>query len=437
MKVDQPLSSAGRKPLRRPPVEWIVAAALTAVIIRLFAAYALQDSFLERGIRSNIIHPIAMQLLAGNGFAAYPGGPTADNEPMYPVFVAASYALLGIGWWVVAVTQTLMGILHACLLYRISRILFTRASVAWCAAGLCLFYPMYAIASISISDTVFFSCILALCTLLTLKAAREDNPGSAAIAGAAWGLAMLTRLSAAALMPAVAIHIWIASGRRRGAAKIGIIAAVALAAISPWLWRNYRLTGRAFVTSHGAIELWFAYNDETEAMLRRKGSVDWMRYGITSKIPALSDIRSEPGLAPIDREIREADAFRQAALSYLAANPGQSLRMMPLKLLRLWSWNYNPVPTSPDPAQDKMRRWVHALSYGPVLLLAIAGVGFHIRKLHVAHMLPFMYFACYSALHAAVYGLSRLRWPIDQFLLIYAVAGVFVLGDFRPRRMRK
>jgi len=238
--------------------------------------------------------------------------------------------------------------------------------------------------------------------------------------GIAWGLAILTRMSAIALLPAIAIYMWLSLGWKKGWGVFLLMLVCAMLTVTPWIWRNYNHTGRAFVTSHGAIELWFAYNKDTQHIISNDISVDKMRVGLEDRLPVIKSIRNRQELTPIEREIREADVFKKEAFMYVLEHPVESFEMIPMKLWKLWTWRYSPVPTCPDPRQDMLRRSVHALSYGLLLVLSAIGLGLNFSGQWRHHSLVLLYFVCYSALHAIIYGFSRLRWPIDQFLIIYA-----------------
>lgn len=408
-----------------------------AIVLRLGAAYYLQDSFFERGNRFSIINPISVQMIAGNGFAAYPGGPTADNEPVYPLFVTLAYALMGRGWWSIAIIQTCITLLHAWLVYKIANFMFSNDYVAKLSAVILLFYPIYAIAAISVTDTVFFSCLLALCTFSVIRYVSSERIIWGIATGIIWGMAVLTRMSAVALFPAVIIYMWVSLDIKKCMRMSLIIMICLLATILPWVWRNYNLTGRPFITSHGAIELWFAYNEDTERIIKNNISVDKMRIGLSERIPEIGAIRNQKELLPIEREILESDIFKKEAFGYMFAHPILSLKMMPLKLWKLWSWNYSPVPTSPDHRQDMLRRAMHTISYGILLLFGLVGVVFYRPSFWKRHSLVISYFICYSALHSLIYGFSRLRWPIDQFLVMYAAYAIVCLFSdiYKPRKL--
>jgi hypothetical protein len=261
---------------------------------------------------------------------------------------------------------------------------------------------------------------------------QADTPAAGAWARAPWGMAGLTRHSAVALLPAGAGAMILAAGWKNGLRRLALMCLFLFVVVAPWMIRNHRLTGRFFVTTHGAVELWFAFNDDTRRVIHDNRSVDRMRRGLEKRFPEIAAIRARNDLRPIDRELLEADVYRKQALTWIRRHPLDVLTMMPLKTRKLWTLFYNPVPTSPDPRQDFLRRFVHAVSYGLLLVFALAGIARGAATPLRRHALLLFYFAAYSLLHAIVYGFSRLRWPMDQFLILYA--GFFCVDLYRKRK---
>jgi hypothetical protein len=192
------------------------------------------------------------------------------------------------------------------------------------------------------------------------------------------------------------------------------------------------LTGKILLSSHGAIELWFAYNDRTASVLASDVTVDVMRRDQDARIPALEELDQRRFATPIQREVAESEIFLSEAIGYVRAHPAASVRMMPLKLWKFWSWFKTPRTNALNPTAPTSRfasAWdaLYTATYTPILLLSLAGLYLargHWRR----HGLLLLLFAGYSALHTLVYGFTRLRVPIDQFLIVYAAFAVVALA---------
>lgn len=398
---------------------FIILVVFISLFVRLGSAYLWKDSFFERGNRYNLINPVAQNIIHHKEFSLTPGNPTADNEPFYPLFVALSYFLFGSNWFSIALMQSIVNILNAVLISYITLKIFNNQKISIVAFLLFLFYPFYIFGSLSVSDTVFFCFWLALCTYLSIKCSLSGNFWISLAAGCSWGLALLTRFSAISLFPFAFIYFFINLPPKK-AIRTGIIVLFAcLITLAPWVYRNYKLTGKFFITTHGAIEIWLGYNKDSLRVISHNISVDTMKKNLTEKIPELKEIREKDYSAPILREVEEKRIFLKNALNFARSNPWLSIKMMPIKFWKLWTWNYNPVPSSQNSFEDLMRRVVYTLSYLPILVLALYGIVLT-RHFWRSHSILFLLFFGYSLLHTVVYGFSRLRVPIDQFLIIYS-----------------
>ena len=411
----------------------IILILLFSLLFRLGIAFSTKDTFFERGNRYSLINPIARNIIKLGEFSKIPGGPTADSEPLYPLFVAIAYYLMGENWFSLALLQSIINLLNGLVIYRLASTIFKDNKVSLGALLLFVIYPFYVFQSISVSDTVFFSFLLALSVYLTLFSREGKSVIGNLAVGGSWGLTLLTRFSAISLFPFALVYIFL-NNRSKKSIKAAIMILIGcIAILIPWLYRNYRFTGEYFITSHGAIELWFGYNKATSNVIKNDISVDRMRALQEAEIPELKRIRQENHPNLISREAEESKIFLRHAIDYVLNNPWPSIKMMPIKFWKFWSWNYNPVPTNPDPLQDRLRRIAYTVSFLPILILSLVGI-FFTRDTWRTHSIFLLIFVGYSALHTIVYGFSRLRVPIDQFLMIYAAYTlVFLLKKLNSR----
>ncbi|MFQ6070844.1 MAG: glycosyltransferase family 39 protein [Candidatus Aminicenantales bacterium] len=404
---------------------------LFSLFLRLGLAYGWRGSFFERGNRISYIDPIASNLVRGNGFSLEPGQPTAVNEPLYPLLVALSYRLFGRAWFGVALLQSVVAALNALILFSLALIIFRSWKIGFSVFFLFLFYPFYIFQSVSISDTVFFCFLLALSVWTTVLSVKKRKLWIALISGGCWGLALLTRFSAVSIFPFALVYLFINLPAKKALKAAAAALLAALVVLAPWVYRNYSLSDQFLISTHGAIEVWFGYNRDTLHVVSNDITVDSMRRNLKDKVPALKEVETGMFRSSIEREAEEGRVLLREALDFALKNPVLSLRMIPVKLWKFWSWNYNPVPTTSDPVQDILRQVIYTVSYFPLLFLAFPGVVIS-RRIWRTHSIFIMLFIGYSALHALVYGFSRLRVPLDQFLIIYAsVTLVFLLGKFR------
>jgi 4-amino-4-deoxy-L-arabinose transferase-like glycosyltransferase len=269
---------------------------------------------------------------------------------------------------------------------------------------------------------VFFCFWLALSTYLTVLAKSEGGAPRALCAGFSWGLALVTRFSAIALFPFALLYLVFPRGRRAALGTLATVALAALVALSPWVVRNYTHTGRVFVSNHGSLELWYGYNEETFDIIKNDISVDQMKGNIEGKLPELSSIRKKD--APdIVKEAEESSVFVKHAVRFAVRRPVESITMMPTKLWKFWSWRLNPRLEESGSPLLRAFPYVYTASYLPVLLLGALGV-FLTRRSWREHCVLLLLFLGYSLLHMVVYGFTRLRLPLDQFVMVYAACAL-------------
>src|SRR5437870_13853673 len=94
---------------------------LVAVLLRLAAIHWLAPAP-ERDELDN--HRLAVNLLAGGGYAVTPGHPTTSLPPVYPAFIASVYALSRPDYRIVWYVQAALCASLVFLLFHLGRLRF-------------------------------------------------------------------------------------------------------------------------------------------------------------------------------------------------------------------------------------------------------------------------------------------------------------------------
>ena len=194
----------------------------------------------------------AQSILIGNGMM----GDEIPQRPLYIVFLAGLMALAGQDYSRVIALQTLVLACFPLILYLIGAELGSRP-LGFMAALLAALRDLTSNSAAPFSDNItysklFFSelptaLLLALFTLLVIRWIRR--PGEShllpLLAGGSLGLAMLVRTQSAIALPAALLLAWLALRRqpRRWLVGSALLLAGMLLTITPWLWRNARITG--------------------------------------------------------------------------------------------------------------------------------------------------------------------------------------------------
>jgi hypothetical protein len=196
-------------------------------------------------------HYLASALARGEPFG------TTDVPWGYAYFAAAFYRLFGPRIWIVLTAQVIINATAPLVLYRLVRP-YTSQRVAVLASlitGAFSFNNVYA--STQASD--------ALCTILFLVAllalARAITTGRIALfalSGLLFGLVPQFRPNMV-LFPALIAAGYVVYYRTpRHLLQMSVLSAMVIAALAPWIVRNYQLTGLFLPTStHGGVQLWY------------------------------------------------------------------------------------------------------------------------------------------------------------------------------------
>lgn len=170
---------------------------------------------------------------------------------------------------------------------------------------------------------------------------------------------------------------------------------------SPWWIRNAARFGTFVPFSTGSALNLYVGNNPHNA----RAGIDWssdVEPEIFARIQAMPD------------ELARQRAFNERAMSYIKAEPGAFLRATLKKFLRFWNIVSNAAEFS-----SRFYALVSALSFGPVLLLAIMCA---LRRWRLWRLLaPICLIVGYfTLLHVVTIASLRYRLPLEPLLIVMA-----------------
>ena len=200
---------------------------------------------------------MARNLAAGEGYVE-DGIPTAYWPVGYSALVAACYVLFGSAYLPVIIFQALLGAATAILTWRLAALFFAEKSAR--AAGLVVaILPSQFAYTARLFPAALLGFVVVAASYLILKY-RGTVVG--ACAGLLTGAATLAA-PVLLLMPGVflAMDLFAGRSRKRALARACVAAAVTVAVVAPWTYRNWRALG-AFVpvSTNGGVVLWMGNN---------------------------------------------------------------------------------------------------------------------------------------------------------------------------------
>ncbi len=202
---------------------------------------------------------LADNLVSGHGYRFYPDtAPTMMREPGYPFLLAGLIILLGKSLVVVRAANLALALGTAYAIFRIAVIVSPRGANTsrWILLGaplLFLFHPGVLVAETRGGVEILFGFLLALLVYAICQAIQTDRIRDFIIAGGVLGVTVLVR-STPMLFPALLLMYLLWTDRGKGrffthCRNIAIMIAVMIVVLSPWIIRNFRLTGRFVPTA--------------------------------------------------------------------------------------------------------------------------------------------------------------------------------------------
>ena len=382
---------------------------------------------------------LAVSISSGHGFGttvvAPGGGPTAFRPPLWPLFLAGLYWVVGAHVVVARAVEVVLGVLTVALVGVLARRLVPGPAgrrAALVAVGLAAVYPPLLLAGGSLLSESLSLPIELGSLLAALAAARSDRPLRwCAAAGLLCGLDILCRPdSFILLVPAVLVAVLAGrSGRATGVAPAegagtgvgaravltrgGVIVGVAALAVTPWLVRDAVVMGRFIpVTTQGGLVASGTYNDTAAHDPAHPAA--WRPANLVPEyVPLLKGT-----------EVQEEAALRAASLHYIRTHPTYPFRVAGWNLLRLFdlrgrsvvraSWGANGYP----PAAADLDL------YGLGLLAALAVGGAVIPRLRAGRR---------RGVSGRVVTLTRGAWAVGLAPVLLILVTIPVLGESRLR----
>jgi len=238
---------------------FLIACAVIVLFLNVFLLfYAIPHLSSRMGILYNQdkyadgYDELATSLAHGDGYRFYPDtAPTLMREPGYPFLLAGIFRIFGNNLTAVKIVNLLLAFATAALLMKIAAKISGNPVVVFGSALLFLFPPgVLSAESRGGVETLFTFCVV-LFVLLLYRALETDSWLDYVACGCALGLTVLVR-STLMLFPIIALACLLVIFKRKlfpSTIKIGLTIASMLLILSPWIIRNFQLTGKFVPTA--------------------------------------------------------------------------------------------------------------------------------------------------------------------------------------------
>ena len=349
---------------------------------------------------SDVYYGMAQSLAQGKGFL-FDGRPTSRRAPLYPLFMTGlvKFFPFPIG---VQVAQAFVGSLSCLLLFGIGKELFGRGTGLWASGLMAVDYLSIRHTVSILPETLFVFFVLSLFFLL-MRSQREKSFAGLLAAGGLAGLSLLTKDALIYYFPLVALWLFF---KNRGHWREGVLQATGflialLIVIAPWVVRNSLLYRNFVLITMSSGHTFYIGNNPLVTVKTDEG--DW-GVGRDYQFP------QDPGIPPL--WTLEADRYLfKKGREFVREHPRRFVELMGRKMVKMWRPFY---PDSPVLAQ-----WASALSYFPVMVLALPGLVWSWRKR--AELFPVYVLILYITLvYAVTISGLRYRVPAMPFLMVFA-----------------
>ena len=414
--------------------QWLCLCAVFAVCFTLrIGVGGVIDATVSVVKRADVYSDIAVNLARGHGFVAEAGGePIIWRAPLYPVFLAAVYALFGehneTG---VFLAQSVLDSLTAVLIFYMGTRLFGE-TVGFVSAVTFALHPLSAYYSLRFLSEPLFTLAFTAVIASWIAAATSRRIIAYMTVGALIALASLVKPIALGLWPLLATCALYQLREEpvRALFATTALTVACLIALSPWALRNYRVTGELVaVATGGGYALWLGnqmvsegkedweVDEVTRAYLfERRGAVIT---GTERADQALASVANYPSIRsatqPVHISVSEDHAFFLAAWREMSSHPFDTALLTVRKLFRFWFRIFLPD-----------NRWAQSyIVLFQTLFLGVAVLGMLEAKRQgitvFALILPVLFLA---AVHAMTFSTIRYSIPTIPVFSILQAAGL-------------
>jgi 4-amino-4-deoxy-L-arabinose transferase-like glycosyltransferase len=404
-----------------------------ALVVRIVYVWSVSESPSVRYpmVDSLAYHERALEILAGDFW----GSGVFYQDPLYPYFLALIYAIAGPGSVAVLYVQALLDALTAGLVYALALRVFEERT-AFLAGGIAALYKVFFFYDALLLKVALSLFAITTALYLLLRARASDRAGLWLGAGAALGVATLTRGNYLLFVPPLFLWmLWAAHGPLPR--RVRSVAWVALGlglAILPVTARNVLVGHDAVLITSQAGQNFFIGNYA----------------GATGTYRAPPFVRSHPFYEQEDfraeAERRTGRPMKPSEVSrfwlaetarVIGKDPARFVWLLGRKA-RLFAGAYE-VPD--NQSFDFFARYVAPVlrlplpTWGFVFPLALCGMVFARRNRDA--LLLIAYFAAYAASVILFYDMSRYRIPAAPVAIVFAAGAlVQITAWLRARELR-
>jgi 4-amino-4-deoxy-L-arabinose transferase-like glycosyltransferase len=375
---------------------------LVALLLR--GAYAVMAPRIDPFLQASPLHGdagsydrIARNLLAGHGYAEWPGRPTAFWPPLYPWLLAGIYGVFGYRPWAARMIQAVLGAVGVTAAARAADGALGRRTALLAGLGMALYPHLIYFGAWLIAEALYIVLLgLLLWVAVTLQK-KSKSTGFAAL-GILLGLATLAKPATLMLLPFMAFWVLVAPPARKARVRLLhclLVLVLAAVTILPWTVRNRVVLGALVpVSTNGGYTFYGANNP---------AAFGGHREGFPPHLDGLTEAEAE----------RE---YYRLGIAWILNNPDDFARLTIRKVVRLFS----PLSVASF-EQDYPLPFPRLVKGLHAVFLVLAGVGAALALARWRQALMFYILIARVLIGTIVfYGDARYTLPMVPSLVIFA-----------------
>ncbi|MCP4650994.1 MAG: tetratricopeptide repeat protein [PVC group bacterium] len=345
-------------------------------------------------------------------------------NPLYPVFLAVLYYILGQTFIVVAIFQIALDLITCLMLYFIAIRVFKRKSVGLIAAFI---YSCYGIAIFFtgfLLGTTLVTFLYVLLMFMVLSAYDRDSRVLWLCSGIIAGLSLLLRANLLIFLPFLIFWYWNSTGhtlKRKVVAMLLLIFGICIALL-PFAIRNYKIENRISPFSvHGGLNFYIGNNPQASGTYMTLPGISGSPLEQADSSMAIARRETAKELSAVE----VSQYWVSKAWSFILGKPGHSIRLLLRKAVLFWS---------AEELQGNLnyyfcRKFIPILRLPllPFVLigpLGLLGMIFALRDKKKEPVLLIFFIIAYLVSLVLYFVTSRHRFPCIPFIIIFAAYAV-------------
>ncbi len=379
---------------------------------------------------------LAANLVAGNGYRFYPEtARTLMREPGFPVLLAGLFLVFGKNIVVVKVANIVLALITAWLTVQITKRLLPEAQpgstfLLLVPPLLFLFDPGTLVAESRGGVEIIFGFLIAVFILTIYRAIEGNRFWDYVVSGAVLGITVLVR-STPMLFPMFLLAYLMYFERARVSKliicrNVVVMIAVMLAVMSPWIIRNYSLTGRFVPTASvlgvsaqaGQYINEHLFDGRPWWLLDREASRERDRVAANLGLPFEDGSQGYyQTFYKSGDEIKFSQYLFGAVVNEYKRSPMLLARCLGQNIFNFWFAGKTWMATA-----------ANALVQVPYLILAGIGVAYRVKSSSLRSIGPLVLFIAYIwAVHVPILAQTRYSVPLMPLICSLGAVGLMVM----------